>query len=199
MKQFCGFILPGLLLVSPLAAQDVRIASRFDARAASVIEQVIADATARGVPAEPLVQKALEGAAMGASAVAIESALKAFAQRLEAVRLQLGAGATEAELVAGSSALFVGTPPEALARLRAIRPDRSLAMPLLALTFFVQRGVDTRASLAWIESLVAADVRRDELLRLQQSIEADMRAGAAPAAASATRVEALLRAHNVIR
>lgn len=69
-------------------------------------------------------------------------------------------------------------------------------MPLVALTFFVRRGVEREASVRLVESLVRANVAQDELLRLQQMIDLDVRSGAAPEAASATRVEALLRRYG---
>lgn len=180
----------------PASAQDARLKERLDARTADSIAAIVAGATARGLPAEPLVQKALEGAAKGAPGRAIADAVRSLADRLGAALAQLGVEATEAELVAGASALYAGVTPEALARLRAARGGGSLAMPLVALTFFVRRGVEREASVRLVESLVRANVAQDELLRLQQMIDLDVRSGAAPEAASATRVEALLRRYG---
>jgi hypothetical protein len=180
------------LLAGPVTAQDTRLAGRIEAATLARITSLVEQAAARGLPTEPLVQKALEGASKGAAAAHIERAVRGLADRLEAARAQLGNAAPEAELVAAASALYVGVAPAALARLRALRPHDSLAMPLIALTFFVQRGVAVDASIRWVESMVSAKVAPDEMLKLQQMIESDVRAGAEARAASETRVEALL-------
>lgn len=185
-------VLAGLLFAAPLAAQDARLARRFKAPALQRITEIIDQAATRELPVEPLIQKALEGATKGAPQGEIERALRSLADRLDTARKHLGNNATEHELSAAASALFVGVPPASLSRLRSLRPNDSLAMPLTALAFFVQKGVTADASMRWVESLVDARVAPEEFTRLQQLIENDVRAGAEARAASATRVEALL-------
>ena len=125
--------------------------------------------------------------------------LRIVRNRLETARAQLGNGATEAELVAAASALYVGIAPASLAHLRALRPHDSLAMPLIALAYFVKRGVAADASLRWVESMVSVNVAPDDVLKVQQLIDADVRAGAEARAASETRVEALLLRYRTDR
>jgi hypothetical protein len=181
-----------LLLPLGVHAQDVRLNAQLDSATRAAVQAVIDSAQQRGLPTEALVQKALEGARKGAQPVSITRAVSALAQRLASARTALGARASEAELVAGASALYVGIPTSGLSRLRQARPGGSLAMPLVVLTFFVQRGVTRAVSLQMIESLVAASVEDTDVLRLQHEIDSDIRAGAAPAAATETRVQALL-------
>jgi hypothetical protein len=183
-----------LIVLIPLGvdAQDVRLDAVLDGATRVSVQAVIDSAQQRGLPTEPLVQKALEGARKSAESTSIARAVAALSHRLELARTGLGAQATESELVAGASALYVGIPVSGIARLRTARPQGSLTTALVALTFFVQRGVTRDASLHMIESLVAASIDDTDLLRLQQSVDTDIRAGAAPASASEARVEALL-------
>ena len=180
------------LTAAPAYAQDARLERLAPSLRASV-ETLVERAEAKGLPSEPLIQKALEGSSKGAAPARVERAVADLLQRMDIARKQLGNGAESSELTAGASALYVGVEPAALARLRAERPHDSLAMPLIALTFFIQRGVTRETSVEWIESLVRLDMRATDWLQLQQRIDTDVRAGAAPRAATATRVEALLR------
>jgi hypothetical protein len=191
-------LLVGLALLigaTPCRAQDPRL-ERLDAATRAAVANVVQMAAARSLPTEPLVLKALEGASKGATATRIVEAVRALAGRLDVARNALGTPRTEAELVAGASALYVGIEPAALARLRTARAGASLAMPLVALTFFVERGVDRELSVRWVEDLVRADVGHEELLRLQQSVDADIRGGAAVTPAGGARVQALLVRHG---
>ena len=188
-----------LLVAGPAAAQDPRLAGRIDEATLARITRVVEQAAARGLPTEPLVQKALEGLSKRAAAARIEQAVRGLADRLETARAQLGGDAAEAELVAAASALYVGIAPASLAHLRALRPQDSLAMPLIALTYFVKQGVAVDASLRWVESMVSVNVAPDDVLKVQQLIDADVRAGAEARAASETRVEALLLRYRIDR
>lgn len=175
------------------AAQEPRLAMRFDAATADSLDSVIASAAAAGLPAEPLVQKALEGAAKGATPARVVGAVRALAARLATARDALGPAASESELVSGASALWVGVDPATLVRLRSARPEGSLAMALAALTFLVNRGMPADASVRWVESLAEANIATADWLRVQRLIDADIRAGASAAEAGPARMQSLLR------
>ena len=183
-----------LLLLCPvlLSAQESRL-NRLDSATEAEVRGIIESAAARGLPTEPLVQKALEGAAKRADPQRIGQAVRALSERLETARAAFGGTGTTEELVAGASALYVGIPPAALQRVKALRGDGPLAMPLLALTFFVQRGVAREASIDLIESLMSARVNELDLQRLQEAIDLDIRSGAVPLTATHARVQSLLR------
>src|SRR5687768_16849405 len=105
---------------SPLAAQvvadagvqsiDARLEARLAADARQPVRALIDSARGRGLPVEPLVQMALEGASRGADAARIVRAVASLAERLGAARDALGQASTETELVAAAGALRVGVP-----------------------------------------------------------------------------------------
>src|SRR5689334_8244862 len=63
-----------------------RLENRLDARTRSAVERVIDSVGAAGIPAEPLVSKALQGAAMRAPSERIVTAVRQLAQRLGVAR-----------------------------------------------------------------------------------------------------------------
>ena len=191
MRQLVAAVMLFACIAAPLHAQEARL-DRLDPRLQTRIATILSRAEDRNIPTEPLIQKALEGASKNASADVIERAVNGLAQRMHTARQHLGDDAQAAELVAAASALFVGVPPTAFAKLKAANPKGTLAMPLVALTFLVQRGAGRDASVQWVESLIRSNIESGEYMKLQQRIDDDLRAGASVNAAAATRVEALL-------
>lgn len=137
---------------------------------------IIDSAVQAGLPRGPLVEKALEGSAKGASAEAIAGAVRALAGALASAREALGT-ATADELNAGAVALRLGARPEDLARLRAAR-RRDLVVPLGVLSDLVARGVppDTAARVV----VALASRADDEYLAFRQRVDRDIDLGAAP-------------------
>jgi len=73
------------------AQQDVaaRLAGRVPPEIAALVQQLAADAAARGLPVDPLVQKAIEGGAKGVPADRVASAVRAVAAQLDAAAVAL--------------------------------------------------------------------------------------------------------------
>ncbi len=126
---------------SPLSAQDPRLAGRLPASVARVVQQLVDSAVRAALPAEPLVQKALEGESKGADSATIVRAVFALEGRLGTARRSLGGGATDAELVAGAAALRSGASPATLAALHDLRPGQRLVVPLSVLADLLVAGV----------------------------------------------------------
>jgi hypothetical protein len=176
-----------------LRAQDARLGARLDGATASAVAAVVDSARNAGLPTEPLVQKALEGASKGADGARIAAAVRRLAQRLGAARSALGAGAREDELVAGAAALELGAGTTTLARLRAQQPDRPIAAALVGLSFLLQRGVPAQGSLDIVRSMLEARLSDADFSALQRLIDQDVRAGATAADAASTRARALIQ------
>jgi len=174
------------------AAADPRLEERFDARTAREISQIVDSARATGLPTEPLVSKALEGASKGARASRIVAVVRAHAAALGAARSALGPGSGGDEIVAGAGALMAGVARDTLERLRAARPGQSLVIPLVVLADLVTRRVPVDAASSTVISAFRAGVRDRELLRLRERVEQDILSGAPPATAVAVRGRALL-------
>jgi len=170
------------LLAATAVAQDPRL-GRLDATARPLVAGVIDSARAAGLPTEPLVQRALEGATKGAPGTLIASAVQRLAADLGRARAVLGAGATPPELEAGAAALRAGAGPAVLAQLRRSR-RQTITVPLAVLADLVASGVPVDSAAAAVLAL-AASTRDADLIDLRRAVERDIALGAAPTAATA--------------
>ncbi|HYK10255.1 MAG TPA: hypothetical protein VEV39_05625 [Gemmatimonadales bacterium] len=143
---------------------------------APAVQTIIDSAAHAGLPTRPLVEKALEGSAKGASVDAIATAVRSLAQALGTARQALGP-ATPDELNAGAVALRLGARPEDLSRLRAARA-KDLVVPLGVLSDLVARGVPVDTASKVVVAL--ASQPDDEYLAFRQRVDRDIDLGAAP-------------------
>lgn len=174
------------LLASVASAQDVRL-DRLAPDARSQVSGVIDSARAAGLPADPLVNRALEGASKGAAAPLIVQAVRRLAADLGRAREALGPTAGTVELAAAADALRAGASPGVLQRLRDALGLRRLAVPLGVTADLTSRGVpaDTAATLV---ITLARSVEDAQLLALEREVERDIALGAPPLAAAAGRL-----------
>ncbi|HTR20499.1 MAG TPA: hypothetical protein VMH88_06565 [Gemmatimonadales bacterium] len=182
----------GLLVPVTLAAQDPRLERRLDAGTRAAVVAVIDSARAAGLPIEPLVDRALEGAAKHADSARIVAAVSLLATELATARAALGPSSSPPELDAGASALRAGVRPSDLTQLRQRRPQ-SLTVALAALTDLVVSGVPADSAAAAVLAL-ASSARDDQIVDFRRAVERDIALGAPPAAAATVRVNAAVRA-----
>lgn len=184
----------GLALNYPeeACAQDPRLAARLGPEVAASISALTDSARAEGLPVEPLVQRALEGATKGAGGPRILAAVSGLRDRLRRARSALGPGSEESELVAGAAALYVGADPTTLRELRASRGGERVTVPLVVLADLVQRGVPNDTVSAIVLRLTQAGVTDANLEELRRLVEQDVRAGASPDVAASTRADGIL-------
>jgi hypothetical protein len=188
VSALAGLLLSAaLLLAAPLAAQDARLAERLPAAALPGVSAAVAEARAQGLPTEPLVQRALEGAARGVEPERIVAAVREQAAQLRAARDAIGADAPEADLAAAAGALYAGVPAAELERLRDARGGRPLAEPLVTLADFIVRGVPRDVALSVVLSLVNARLSDRSFAALRRSVAEDILRGLAPAEAASYR------------
>ncbi len=173
------------LLARPAAAQDPRL-ERLDAGTRPLVAALVDSARTAGLPAEPLVQRALEGTIKGASGDRIVAAVRRLAADLGRARDALGPAASPPELEAGAAALRAGASPAVLVQLRRSRPQR-LTVPLAVLTDLVASGVPVDSAAAAVLAL-AATSRDADLVEFRRAVERDIGLGAPPAAAASVRV-----------
>lgn len=188
------FLVVGL----PLAAhaQDPRLTRRLDAAALDGVTREIEAARDVGLPVEPLVQKALEGAARQADAPRIVAAVRGLRERMSSAREVLGAAATESELVAGAGALSVGVDPEGLRRIAresAASGGTGAALPLVVLADLVQQGVPPPSAVSAVASLARAGARPDGYNLLRYRVDVDIRSGASPTTAAERQSRLIVR------
>ncbi|MGI8618546.1 MAG: hypothetical protein ACR2L6_05580 [Gemmatimonadaceae bacterium] len=169
------------------AAQDSRLASRLDARTATAVTRVLDSARARSLPTEPLVQKALQGAAKRAPSERVVAAVRELMGELTTARAALGARSTEAELVAGAGALHAGVPAATVTRIRSVRGGQSVTVAVGTLADLVARGVPVEAAVNAILALAGRGVADSDFLAFSNQVGRDIAAGAPPAVAARVR------------
>jgi hypothetical protein len=186
-------LLGGVLVVTRAAAQetDARL-ERLDETTRPAVVAIVDSARAAGLPVNPLVERALEGATKGAASDVIVAAVRRLAGDLGRARDALGRGATAIELNAGAAALRAGAGPNVLARLRRARGRQSVTMALAVFTDLVARGVPVDTAATAVLAL-AATVRDADLVEFRRAVERDIAIGAPPAAAASIRLNAAAR------
>lgn len=187
MRIRVGLVLLGALVLGgvPAAAQDARLA-RLDAATGQVVARLVDSARAAGLPSEPLVDKALEGASKHAPGARIAGAVRALLVDLGRARGALGGG-SEAELTAGAAALRAGVEPGILGELRRARGAAALSVPLATLADLVSRGVPVATAQEVVVALAARGVSDAGYVELRRVVESDIGAGVPPAAAASVR------------
>jgi hypothetical protein len=180
-------IFAALLLVTQVAAQDPRL-ERLEPDTRSAVAAVVDSARGIGLPVEPIIQRALEGATKGAPGTRIVAAVRRLAVDLGTARTALGASAAEAELEAAVAALRAGATPEVLVHLRDVRRP-PLTMALSVLADLVASGVPADSAAAAVLALAPA-ARDADLVEFRRAIERDIALGAPPAAATSVRLNA---------
>lgn len=176
-----------LLLALQAPAQDPRL-DRLDADTRAAVTAVVDSARGLGLPAEPLIQRALEGATKGAAGARIVAAVRRLTGDLGAVRAALGDKTSTPELEAGAAALRAGTPLQVLSQLRAVR-RAPLTMAFAVLADLVASGVPVDSAAAAVLAL-APNARDADLVEFRRAVERDIALGAPPGAATSIRLNA---------
>lgn len=186
-------VIAAALAASPWRAdaQEPRFAGRLSPAARTAVEAILDTAQQTGLPIEPLVDRALEGAAKRAADDRIVAAVRRLAGDLGAARDALGSGVSDAEITAAASALRAGARATDLAALRARRPDRPVTVAAAVLTDLVALGVPPDSATAAV--LAMADLADDAVyLTFRRNVERDVALGATPLAALTFRAADVL-------
>jgi len=186
-------VLAAVLASSSVSAQavDPRLVSRLDAHTRAAVVAIIDSARMVRLPTEPLVDKALEGAAKKASGQQIISAVRTFARQLGEARGALGSNSQPAELLGGAQAIRAGIPVQQLERLRRVRSEAQIAAALTVVSDLVSREVPIDTAVAVVSGLVRASATDEQLLAVRSDIETDILGGKPPAVAASSRGQAL--------
>jgi hypothetical protein len=171
------------------AAQEPRLDTRIPEPTRSAINAILDSARTMGLPTEPIVDRALEGAAKGADPDRIFAAVQRLSGELGSAYDALGTGSSAAEIVAGASALRAGARPADLAYLRELRGDEPLTVAASTLADLVAIGVpaDTAVSAVIALSLEADDA---QYIAFRRNVERDIALGASPVSALGVRLDA---------
>jgi hypothetical protein len=174
-----------------LAAQDVaaRLDGRVPPEVARAVHAIAEGARARGLPVEPLVQKAIEGSAKGVPAERVIEAVRVLAGRLDEAQGALreaGIPTPGPEVVEGGAyALTAGlTASQVRDLVRVSRPSYDPTLTLHVAATLTALGVPPEQSLQVMERRIQARQDANELLDLPNEVEVGMARGATPAEAT---------------
>lgn len=190
-----GLALPlvlGATLAGSLGAQDVqaRLGGRVSPEVQRAVQVIAADAVAHGLPVDPLVQKAIEGAAKGVPGDRVIAAVRALAGRLgesmAAVR-EAGVAAPGGDVVeGGADALNAGFSGRQVSDLvRVSRPPHDPALTLQVAATLAALGVPTKQAFQLVQGTISAHRSPTDLLGLPGQVQAGVARGATPAQAAA--------------
>lgn len=185
-----------LFAAGSVAAQDAidpRLATRLDARTRTAVVAILDSARMQRLPVEPLIDKALEGAAKKAASQQIVTAVHTFMGQLRDAREVLGASSTPLELLSGAQAIRAGIPTQQLERLRRARSNAQIATALTVVSDLVAREVPVDTAVLVVSRLVNAAASDDQLLAVRANIENDILNGKPPVLAATSWGDAMGR------
>lgn len=174
------------LMALPAAAQTpvrARLEGRVPPAIVAAVDSIVADAAARELPTEPLVQKALEGGAKGVAPERILAAVQLVHTRLSVAGAAIdraGVGRSTAAIEAGAFALTAGLSGEDVSAVVRGAPDEPTQALRVAATLSAL-GVPAAETVALVTSTAAAGA---DVTALPQTVQAAMNRGATPAQAA---------------
>lgn len=178
-------------------ADRAQLPERLSGDTRAAIRQLMDSMAGEALPARALRDKAAEGVLKGADDARILAAVRALAQRLRRARDVLGRAVEDDALLAASSALYAGVPPEAIARVTAVQRRQrdvvSLGASLTVLSELVTARVPVDVAVSSLDTLLARGAGDEELRAFRTGIDRDIRNGEAPRAAAEAGVRQVLR------
>ena len=180
------------VIATPLAAQSAvaaRLAGRVPPEVVRAVDQMAAGVAARGLPVEPLIQKAIEGGAKGVPPDRVIAAVRALAARLDDAAAALrSAGITNAnaDLVDGAAyALSEGLSATQVRDLaHVIHPPYDAVTTLRVAATLSALGVPPEQTVQLVEGVIQAGGTPDDVLDLPSEVEAGMAHGRSAAQAA---------------
>ena len=194
MKTLCVSLVLAISATALGAQQDLtaRLAGRVSPEVAALVQQLATSAAARGLPVDPLIQKAIEGSAKGVPADRVATALRVLSGQLDAAAAALQqAGAAQPDtdaIAAGAFALNAGLSGQNVAALAvASRPSNSVAATLRVASTLAAMGVPAADVVELVTQVIATGGGTNEVLGLPAAVMAGVSrgGGVTPAQAAA--------------
>jgi len=184
-------------VAAPLSAQQEiqeRLANRVPPAVAAIVQQLGAAAAARGLPIDPLIQKAIEGSAKGIPADRVATAVRVVAEQLDtaAAGLRDGGLATPdtVAIAAGGFAINAGLSGRQIAELARAAARSEVAVALRVAGTLAALGVPPAETVALVNASLHAGQQPADLLELPGKVRAEMARGVTPAQAAAALARA---------
>ena len=182
--------LPLALLLQQQPAMTDRLSGRVSPEIAALATELGTAAAARGLPIDPILQKAIEGSAKGVPVDRVAAAMRLVVSQLDASHRALtGSTALAADTVAiaaGAFALTAGLKDRDVAALsRSAAPAPDIIVGLRVAGTLVALGVPTTESVSLVQASLQAGRPAGELLSLPGQVQTQVAKGATPAQAAA--------------
>lgn len=192
VRRLAAALVIAALAAPAMRAQEARLTAIRDDATRVFVMQYVEGARTRGIPTEPLVSRALEGAAFKADRGRIEKAMKALEKRLKTARELLGSQAPVDELAAGADALAAGVPEGMIREIKQLARQRTVTVELGVLTQLVAQDVAPKKAAAMVRELMARGATGAQLTELNAAVRQDVALGIAPVAALELRVRGVM-------
>ena len=190
-----GSVILGLALFGATLDAQQTIAERLTGRVppeiAALVQELGSAAASRGLPVDPLIQKAIEGNAKAIPADRVASAIRGvFAQLDSAAAALRDAGVASpvdtVEIAAGGFAITAGLRGRDIAELaRTGRPTSDVIVGLRVAGTLAAMGVPREETVRLVGTSLRAQHAPGELLALPGRVQSEMARGATPAQAAA--------------
>ena len=187
LSQRWATILAVLVVPNVSLAQDNRLSTRLDSATAAVVSRLADSVQAAGLPSDPLIAVAFEGASRRAPSDRIVAAVRGYAAALGSARDNLGVAAVPDEIVSAAGVIVGGVAPTMLGEYRLARPSGRLTVPLVVLADLIARGVSADTAALALGAALRNGVSDDQLAEFRRRVERDIAAGARPATAMTIR------------
>jgi hypothetical protein len=182
VKTLCVSLLLAICSTA-VTAQDVtaRLGGRVSPEVAALVQQLASAAAARGLPVDPLIQKAIEGSAKGVPADRVATALRALSGQLDAAAAalqQAGAAPDTDAIAAGAFALNAGLREQDVTTLAQVsRPSSSVAATLRVASTLAAMGVPAAEVVELVTQVIASGGGANEVLGLPAEVMAGVSRG----------------------
>lgn len=189
--MFTSLALPLALLLTQQQSIADRLAGRVPPDIAALATELATDAARRGLPIDPIIQKAIEGSAKKVPGERVGAAMRLVVTQLDAAAggLRDGNAALSADTVAiaaGAFALTAGLSGRDIATLaRSGSPPAAVIVGLRVAGTLVALGVPASETMTLVTGTLQAGRPADELLALPGRVQAEVAKGVTPAQAAA--------------
>jgi hypothetical protein len=190
-----GLLVLGLAVAAGALDAQQSIAARLSGRASpeivALVQELGSSAATRGLPIDPLIQKAIEGNAKGIPSQRVASAVRLVFEQLDTAAAALRSAGVASpvdtvEIAAGGFAITAGLRGRDIAELaRTGRPAPDVVVGLRVAGTLAALGVPPAEAVTLVSASLRAGQAPGDLLALPGRVQSEMARGATPAQAAA--------------
>lgn len=183
-----------LLVAARVAfAQQASEELSIDRETSAQLERIVLAARAKGLPTDPIVAKARQGALRHAPSKRIVTAAQAVSRRLEDARDALEPQPSDLDVTAGQDALSVpGVTKEMLTAIRAQRPHAPVVVAIGVMAQLVASGVKPEYASQIVANLMHANASDNQLVSFGNGVNRDLSEGVPAISSLNVRLQGLV-------